>query len=120
MKQKLKSYSFWVGILSGIGLIAKEILDATGIAIEQALIDQIVSVVLAVACVSGVIAPAKTAAVGSSESMQGTESCPITSDAAEGNLQYEAQGSIATQPTSEQRDFAQDESKTVVTEENLP
>ena len=71
MKQKVKSYGFWVGILSGIGLIVKEILDAAGIVIDQTLIDQIISVVLAVACVTGVVAPAKDGeARGSSLSEQ--------------------------------------------------
>ena len=80
LKQKVKSYSFWVGILSGIGLIVKEILDAAGIAIDQTLIDQIISVVLAVACVSGVVAPAKKEQAETTETAEQIDPLGVSTD----------------------------------------
>ena len=80
MKQKVKSYGFWVGILSGIGLIVKEILDAAGIAIDQTLIDQIISVVLAVACVTGVVVPAKKEQAESAQTAEQIDPLGVSTD----------------------------------------
>lgn len=55
MKQKLKNYSFWVGLSASIMLVVKFIAENFGFKIDENLINNIVNSILGVLTILGVI-----------------------------------------------------------------
>lgn len=55
MKEKLKSYSFWVGLIASIMLVVKFVAESFGVKIPEDSINGIINGVLGVLCVIGVI-----------------------------------------------------------------
>lgn len=60
MKQKLKNYSFWVGLSASIMLVVKFIAENFGFKIDENLINNIINSVLGILTIFGVVnAPVK-------------------------------------------------------------
>lgn len=55
MKEKLKSYSFWVGLIASIMLVVKFVAESFGLSINEESIDTVVNSILGILTVFGVI-----------------------------------------------------------------
>lgn len=55
MKEKLKSYSFWVGLIASIMLVVKFIAENFGFSINEESINTVVNSILGILTVFGVI-----------------------------------------------------------------
>ena len=67
MKQKLKSYSFWVGLVASIMLVVKFIAESFGFKINEEAINSIVNSILGVLTVFGVINKPTTKEINNTE-----------------------------------------------------
>ncbi len=55
MKQKLKNYSFWVGLSASIMLVAKFVAENFGFKIDENLVNNIINSILGILTILGVI-----------------------------------------------------------------
>lgn len=55
MKEKLKNYSFWVGLVASIMLVVKFIAESFGFSIDEEVVNNVVNAILGVLTVVGVI-----------------------------------------------------------------
>lgn len=67
MKQKLKSYSFWVGLVASIMLVVKFIAESFGFKINEEAINSVVNSILGVLTVFGVINKPTTKEINNTE-----------------------------------------------------
>lgn len=67
MKQKLKSYSFWVGLVASIMLVVKFIAESFGFKINEEVINSVVNSILGVLTVFGVINKPTTKEINNTE-----------------------------------------------------